>query len=54
MKTFDIVEFICELQELTPLEAIEEIGTAGLTNDEIAYCVKQIATNHTFVFKKTR
>ena len=52
MKTFNINHFIVELQDFTPLEAINEIGSAGLTDDEIAYCVRQIALNDTFRFKK--
>ena len=52
MKTFNINNFIADLQDLTPTEAIHEIGGAGLTNDEIAYCVKEITFNDTFRFKK--
>jgi hypothetical protein len=52
MATFDITKFITELQDLSPRNAIDEIATAGLTNDEIAYCIKEIGLNHTFKFKK--
>lgn len=52
MKTFNINNFIVDLQELTPVEAIYEMGTSGLTNDEIAYCVREISLNDTFRFKK--
>jgi hypothetical protein len=52
MKTFNITRFINELQDLSPREAIDEIASAGLTNDEIANCVKTIWLNPTFKFNK--
>lgn len=52
MKTFNIINFIADLQDLTPTEAIHEIGASGLTNNEIAFCIKAITFNDTFRFKK--
>lgn len=51
MKEFSLTDFVFDLQDLTPTEAIIEIGSSGLTNDEIAYCIKEIAFNDTFRFK---
>jgi len=52
MEHFNINIFIATLQYLTPEEAIYEIGAAGLTNDQIAYCVKEITFNDSFKFTK--
>lgn len=47
-----LTNFIYDLQKLTPLEAISEIAHSGLTNNEIARCVKVISSNPTFNFQK--
>ena len=51
MNDFTLTEFVYGLQDLTPMEAIQEIGNAGLTNYEIAYCIKEITFNDTFKFQ---
>jgi len=52
MKDYELLEFLLYLQDnCTPLEAMEEMATAGLSNDEIARCVKIITFNDTFKFK---
>lgn len=43
--------FIFNLQELTAEEAINEIGSANLTDAEIVKCVKTISSSSTFKFK---
>ena len=53
MKKFSIDEFICNLQELVPENAIYEVMTAGLSNDEVIDCFKAITFNSTFKFKKS-
>ena len=48
-----IDEFIYGLQELTPEEAICEVMSANLSDDEIITCFKAIAFNDTFKFKSS-
>jgi hypothetical protein len=48
---FNVLDFIFDLQELTPTEAISEIALSGLSDAEIVICVKTIALNDTFKFK---
>ena len=50
---FNIDKFICGLQELTPEEAIYEVMTANLSDDDIITCFKAITFNDTFKFKSS-
>ena len=53
MRKFNIDKFICGLQELTPEEAIYEVMTANLSDDDIITCFKAITFNDTFKFKSS-
>ena len=48
---FELDKFILDLQELSPIVAIGEIATSGLTDKEIAICIRTIS-NSNFKFKK--
>jgi hypothetical protein len=50
--TFNITKFITNLQQLDPEEAIYEVMTSNLYDDEIIHCFKVITFNDTFKFKK--
>lgn len=53
MKKFNLTQFIFDLQQYTPEDAIAEIMTSGLTDKEIIFCLNQITFNSTFRFKKS-
>ena len=47
----EMTTFINDLQKLRTEDVIAEIGGSGLTDAEIAQCVKEISTNDTWKFE---
>ena len=47
----ELDKFILDLQELSPIVAIGEIATSGLTDKDIATCIRTISDSN-FKFKK--
>lgn len=52
-EVFVLENFIFNLQELSPKDAIREISMSNLTDEEIVKCIKTIASSETFKFIKS-
>jgi hypothetical protein len=49
-ETFDLLDFIHDLQKLTAKDAIGEIMCSNLTDEDILRCFRTIDENDTFKF----